>query len=47
MKEQLSRHYIAEILPNVTLNHNQPINQPMREYVMHIASAVLLESWTG
>ena len=25
---QLSRHYIAEISLNVTLNHNQPTNQP-------------------
>ena len=25
---QLSRHYIAEILLNVALNHNQPTNQP-------------------
>ena len=24
---QLSRHYIAEMLLNVTLNHNQPTNQ--------------------
>ena len=26
---QLSRHYMAEISLNVTLNHNQPTNQPM------------------
>ena len=25
---QLSRHYIAEISLNMTLNHNQPTNQP-------------------
>ena len=26
---QLSRHYIAEVSLNVTLNHNQPTNQPL------------------
>ena len=28
---QLSRHYITEISLNVTLNHNQPTNQPTKE----------------
>ena len=33
---QLSRHYIAEISLNVTLNPNQPTNQPT--YSMHFSS---------
>ena len=31
---QLSRHYIAEISLNVTLNHNQPTNQSCQMYII-------------
>ena len=31
--DKLSRHYIAEISLNVTLNHNQPTNQPTNVFI--------------
>ena len=31
-KLDMSRHYTVEISLNVTLNHNQPTNQPLEEW---------------